>query len=406
MTHSASWTWRVCLCCGLVLFGLGALPAQAQGDTCPADFCDEPVLSLCDGGGFLVTLVDYQPAPSSTSGFASYTYEICSPQAGTCVSTVRPGESCLDNNFCRTRGQSTDPAAYCTRTCSVDSFRDLSHYDVGLPVPGQSCLSEGTAITGSCTGGPFSVGPDGSCGSAFVAKCDAGLAVGNCYQMTISIAGELNSPGLGAAFQISKESTDCNESCIAGPSCDPCDGPPVTGEQCLTRTRGFWGTHPHLIQSSDPRSLDLLPVTVCGTPVGTVQSGYCSTSEALCTSAADRRSNPTYLTLAAQLTAAKLNLAATSAVTDGEGTCDDWLYEGQTIQQWISYCEAGFCGASKQAISGSGCIEALDDFNNSQDVGFDETPFPFDAPGPALTDQCQLARGNGKWVGGNCVPAP
>lgn len=385
---------------GLV-FGAAAINAQSQ---CPGDFCDNPITSLCDAGGFRITLVDYTPAAPSNSGFASYTYRICSPPPGICGGTVRPGQACLDNAFCRKQGQNTDPTATCDRECAVDSFRDLSHFDIGLPLRGPgSCLPEGTQINGSCTPGPFSVGQDGSCGSAFVAKCDAGLNVGECYEMTINIAGELNAPGLGAAFMISKESQDCNESCIAGPSCEPCAQEPPA-EACLTRTRGFWSTHPHLVQSADPRSLNLLPISVCGTPMTTVNAGVCSTSEALCTSAPDRRSNPPYLSLAAQLTAAKLNLAATAAVSDG--TCGDFVLDGMTIHEWIAHCETNFCSANKQAISASGCIEALDAFNNSQDVGFDETPSPFERPGPALPEQCQLARGNGKWVGGNGCSQP
>ena len=54
-----------------------------------------------------------------------------------------------------------------------------------------------------------------------------------------------------------------------------------------------------------------------------------------------------------------------------------------------------FCDANKNAISGSGCIEALDAFNNSPDTGFDQTPEPFDRPGPAQVGECQAARGNG-----------
>ena len=65
------------------------------------------------------------------------------------------------------------------------------------------------------------------------------------------------------------------------------------------------------------------------------------------------------------------------------------------IQEWIDYCEANFCAANKQAISASGCIEALDAFNNSEDAGFEQTPDPFNRPGPALVGECQKARGNG-----------
>ena len=211
--------------------------------------------------------------------------------------------------------------------------------------------------------------------------------------MTINIPGELNAPGLGTAVVVSKESTECNQSCLAGPSCEPCTRTPPDDEECLTRTRGFWSTHPHLIAGEDERSLDLLPITVCGTTQTVTNADVCGTSEALCTNAKDRKSNEPSLTLVAQLTAAKLNLAATGTVS--EGSCGDWEYDETTIQDWISYCESNFCSAAKKAISESGCIEALDAFNNSQDTGFDQTPEPFDRPGPAQVGECQAARGNG-----------
>lgn len=387
----------ICNCLAIAFLGLGVSGfAQAL---CPGDFCDNPSFgqgaNTCDAGGFLITLTNFAPAPPSTSGIASYTYQVCSPPAGSC--SLDSGRSCLDNNHCAMFG-----AGVCTRECAVASFRDLGHFNIGLPMLGAgSCLAEGTTITGSCTGGSFSVGPDPTCGGAFVAKCDNNnLSPGECYETTINIPGEENAPGLGAAFVQSKESTDCNETCFAGPSCEPCETT-TPGDACLTRTLGFWGTHPHLIQSSDPRSLNLLPITVCGDSLTTTAADACSTSEALCSNALDRRQNPTYLSLAAQLAAAKLNLAATAAVSDG--ACSSWMYQGMNIQQWIAHCEDNFCDQNKQAISGSGCIEALDDFNNSQDTGFMQTPFPFDRPGPALVGECQLARGNGLWVGnGNC----
>jgi hypothetical protein len=63
------------------------------------------------------------------------------------------------------------------------------------------------------------------------------------------------------------------------------------------------------------------------------------------------------------------------------------------------------CGANQAAISGSGCIEALDRFNNSQD-SLTVTPSPFDRPpvddfnkvSGADPSQFGLAQGNGKLV--------
>jgi hypothetical protein len=213
--------------------------------------------------------------------------------------------------------------------------------------------------------------------------------------MTITIAGELTGLGVGATVVVDKEATTCTGSCLAGPSCDSC-GEPLDGEACLTRTRGFWGTHPHIADLYDP-------VTVCGTTITGTAANSCSTSEALCTSAKDYKQNPQYLELVAQLTAAKLNLNATAALAVG-ATCSGFRFNEETILQIIARCDsdmAAICNGSKATISNSGCIEALDAFNNSQDTGFDETPSPFDSPGPAQPEQCQLARGNGKAIGKN-----
>ena len=355
----------------VLAFGSGVARAQAS---CPADFCENPIQQICDDGGFLITLLDFDPAETSDNGFASYTYQICSPSPGTC--SLDAGRSCLSHEQCAQHGAGT-----CNRECAVDSFRGLSHFDVSLA--GLSCLSGTTGITGSCTGGPFSVGPDGSCGGIFVAKCDeTELDPGECLEMTIQIPGEENGPGLGAAFVVSKESGDCNSSCIEGPSCDPCDRPPDEIE-CLTRTPGFWGTHPHITE-------EFLPVTICGEALTITDAGSCdSATEALCVSPGrESRGNQQYAQLVRQLTAAKLNLAASQA---------NGVFCGEAIETRIGECEA-LCGASKKAISASGCIEDLAAFNESMD-GLIPTPPPFDSPGPADSRQCRQANGNGTVIG-------
>lgn len=371
-----------------------------------------PFGPICSAEGFKITLTNFQPANTSNGGTATYTYEICSPAAGTCSGTARPGESCLDNTFCQKKGQVTDPTATCSRECATDSFNGLSHFDVTFPALGGigSCLGATTDVTGTCTAvdntpldghtaavGSFVLG-DGSCFTATspVAKCDStDLNPGDCLDMTVSIAGETNGLGLGAAVLVDKEATTCTASCIAGPSCDSCEGLPPGGA-CLTRTIGFWGTHPAIAAQYDP-------VTICGFFVNGQDAATCSTSEALCTSANDLKKNPVYLSLVAQLTAAKLNLNATAALFSG-ATCANWTYNGKTIQQWLATCEGSYCGEKKQNISTSGCIAALTAFNESQDTGFDVTPAPFDKPGPANVEQCQLSRGNGKYIGIGLCP--
>ena len=374
---------------------------------CNSVTCQDLPKSVCSDAGFLISLKGYTPASSTTAGAASYTYELCSPSAGTCSSTVRPGEPCLDNNFCKTKGQASDPAAYCSRDCSVNTFRGLSHLDVTFPnLSTSACVSPNTAVTGSCSAvdknndgvfpvvGGFVLG-DGSCFSGdsagFVAKCDGTVVEpGDCIEMTLNIAGETTGLGLGAAVVVDKEATTCTSSCLAGPSCELCDDPP-SSNHCLTRTLGFWGTHPWITNNFATASQ---PISVCGKPVGcsgpsdgktnpSCTAGSCdSVMEALGSNPGQELStNQPYVVMAKQLAAAKLSIAATTALApEGSSICTDWTYGGKRIVEWIGLCE-GLCGASKSVISGSGCIEALDAFNNSQDSGFDQTPALFEQPG-------------------------
>src|SRR5262249_45938539 len=104
----------------------------SEGETCgPIDACNAP-RTFCDAEGFKVSLKSFTPAATSTSGKATYVYEICQPAAGTCSLS---GASCLDNEQCGTEGGT------CRRECAVDKFHDLSHFDVGFPLLADtSCL--------------------------------------------------------------------------------------------------------------------------------------------------------------------------------------------------------------------------------------------------------------------------
>lgn len=238
-----------------------------------------PDLAVCQGtaaceapdttcrSGFNLALTGYAPASSSTSGPATYTYEVCSPPPGTC--SGNGARSCMDDGECARRGEGT-----CSRTFAVEKFYDLGHFDVTFPELGASCLGTGTEDSGSCTAvdnrptngntasvGNFVIG-DGACGgpTSPFAKCDGTeLAPGDCLRMTLTLAGERNGVGLGTGVVLHKEATSCSSACLEGPSCEPCGDPP--GNTCLTRTLGFWGTHPWITNN-------YAPVTVCGYPVG------------------------------------------------------------------------------------------------------------------------------------------
>jgi F0F1-type ATP synthase membrane subunit c/vacuolar-type H+-ATPase subunit K/hemin uptake protein HemP len=159
---------------------------------------------------------------------------------------------------------------------------------------------------------------------------------------------------------------------------------------CLTRTPGFWGTHPHV-------TVQYLDIEVCGKPIDTTEAGTNhSSAEAMCMSGTDAKkggSNMHYLQLVRQLTAAKLNVAA--SLDDG-GTCD--TVGGVDIDDLIERCEAAaLCGDSGpkggSLITASGCIGLLDAFNNSEDTL--DVFGPFVSPGPAAPGECQEANGNG-----------
>jgi hypothetical protein len=170
-------------------------------------------------------------------------------------------------------------------------------------------------------------------------------------------------------------------------------------DSCLTRTPGFWGSHPHV-------AVRYLPITVCGEEIDTTTAetgkgtttspSSDSSAEAMCMSGDDAAKagvNTKYLQLVRQLTAAKLNIAASAT---NEGTCD--VVGGVDIDALIERCEtAALCGDTApkagKAISASRCIELLDAFNNSEDTL--ETFGPFIRPGPAAPEECQKASGNG-----------
>ncbi len=384
---------------------------------CNGVTCQELAKEVCSGAGFAIALKSYVPASTQNSGTATYVYEVCSPPPGTCTGSLRFGEQCLDNSFCQSKGQSYDPTATCSRECAIDSFRALSHFDATFPdVLASTCLSSGTEISGSCspvdknndgiapTVGSFVLG-DSSCfadgGANSVAKCDdTSITPGDCIDMTITIAGETTGLGSGAAVVVDKEATTCTSSCLAGPSCERCDKDEPGPNHCLTRTLGFWGTHAWITSNY---ATDASPISVCGKSLDcddpddgqsnpSCTAGTCdSVMEGLGSNpGTELTTNQPYVSFIKQLTAAKLNLAATTVLApSGSAICTDWTYGGKTIGEWIALCEGtmtggtlvgGFCSANKTQISSSGCIEALDAFNNSQDSGFETTPPPFDRP--------------------------
>lgn len=384
-------------------------------------FCKSPSsISVCTTAGYSFKLLEYKPAAGANSGAATYTYEICNPNPGVCSGDGVT--SCLSNEQCAGNVNNPGPGGTCTRsathtdksvnTCVVESVKGLglSHFDVDFPNLGaDTCLGDKVEITGTCAvskdTAPLGTSVqsnvvlgDGSCFDAksSVAKCDntQGFGPGDCITMTFSIAGEKTSVGLGTAVVVDKEGKNCESSCLPGPSCDKCAEEPPGGA-CLTRTIGFWGTHPWITNDYATTSA---PVTVCGQPLScgggadahsypACLAGSCdSVMEGLGSVGGEDNKNAAYIGMVKQLTAAKLNLAATKALVPGstdETNCTDFKYPektGKTIQEWIGYCES-LCSKDQATISSSGCIEALNAFNNLDgEIGFAQTPAPFDRP--------------------------
>lgn len=337
--------------------------------------CDNTTDSICVSGpsgngfqGFAVELVSFDI--DQNAGTSEWIYEICD-------------KGPLDPD------------------CPSD--KALSHIDVVLGDL-SACLNPTAQITFEKHADSAGDGADLICvvedgdpscpaDEGLVAKCDVGgnaLLPGDCVQMKLSIAGETVDLGAGAIQVQSKAGPGCALNCLLGPSCEPCDGGPPPSDECLTRTPGFWGTHPHITDR-------FLPVTACGEDLTTVDAGSCdSATEAMCVSPGrESKKNRAYAQLVRQLTAAKLNLAATAA---NGGFC------GGAIDTRIAECEALYCNAKQKEISGSGCIEDLAAFNESLDT-FAVTPPPFDRPGPADPTDCRQANGNGVLIGGSCVAA-
>jgi hypothetical protein len=419
----------------IVVSVLGLVQAKAlAGGITPPDLavcdevnqCEAPDMGCKDGHTLSVT---FKAGNTMPTGYATYMYHVCSPAKGTTCTysggtTKNPGGGCADDNACQlscggpsgsrtcsgttiscdTAGTS-DPkcAGTCNRVCDVPDFQALAHFDVPLTdlFGASGCVDSGAMVTVECTEG--SEGLDASpCFTSTdeVATCkDPMLDFGECFDMTISIPSETVLPGLANAVLVDKEADVCSSICFQGPSCDPCGGE-TEGELCLTRSLGFWGTHPWITN-------DYAPVTVCGNTIGCDGAGdgksdpsceydHCDDiMEGLGSIGGELKTNQPYVAMVKQLTAAYLNLNASSGLFDGscssfcwnndtkmqvpdeDGTCPE---NTESIQDVIERCE-GLCDADKSTISSSGCIEALDAFNGSDDVLPDDTtPPPFDRP--------------------------
>lgn len=161
------------------------------------------------------------------------------------------------------------------------------------------------------------------------------------------------------------------------------------GEGCLTRTPGYWGTHPLI-------TAEFLPVESCGEELTTTQAATSgSITEDLCSVGKDHEAygSPQEAQLVRQCAAAALNIAASDSLG---GSCEESL----SFERFAECCTS--CGGSGTDIAASGCIEDLDEFNNTADTLLDDGEEinlckELGLSCAAQPQQCQAANGNG-WV--------
>lgn len=408
------WPALLLLCCAPALM----VPSSAFGQVWAGQpcTCDNSATAICNYHGYEITLTSH--SIDQTSGTSSWDYQVCNNTGSTTGAKFcfkgkcGDGRGCNDSSQCSS-GSCTISGTIAEKACSTDADcgggfcmacvplgrTPFSRFYVTLPGP--DCLASTTGVTIqqiegqsmaalTCQVASVSQPYPSPCqsGATRFAGCNlnagSSFDAGECVKIRITIPGEVPSLGAGAVGAATTQERFCDESCMLGPSCQACEEP-QPGGGCLTRTAGFWGTHPAITGQF------LNGLTVCGQPLTTTQAGSCSSvTEALCVSPGrESRGNPAYAQLVRQLAAAKLNLAAS------RNGC------GPEIVSRIAQCEA-LCGASQQTISASGCIEDLERFNESQDT-VPITPAPFDTPGPAQPTQCQTANGNGIVIGPSCT---
>lgn len=170
-----------------------------------------------------------------------------------------------------------------------------------------------------------------------------------------------------------------------------CKPPDENGEGCLTRTPGYWATHPEVTAA-------FLPVESCGLELGETTAGLDgSITEDLCSVGTDHKvyGSPQEAQLVRQCAAAALNIAASEELG---GSCEAFT------ERFAECCSADLCGedATASEITASGCIEDLDEFNNSADTLLEDSEeinlcqaLELGPPCSADPAQCQAARGNG-----------
>jgi hypothetical protein len=348
-------------------------PPQSQGEIAAGGLLTVDVVNACSD-----QLAASEPDTGTIGCF-------CRDRAGA-LTNIRVTDSDDANFFCK------DPALQVTKVCEPqdaglnavninvcnEGDQDLVNCDVtDTYVPEDPLCDDGTTGTAvDLTVAPdlFNV-PIGQC--VPVSGSIASLTAQTCN--TVSVTCEVEGSGGKTIIDISE---------------DECE---VQGEDCLTRTPGFWGTHPHITD-------DFLPLFNCGIDITTVDvpGGEQSAIEDMCSVGKDAKTLSVYpqqVQLERQCMAALLNVAATASL---EGSCET-AFPG-TTELIAECCTAADSVCSSALAPGvenadgrtiNDCIGDLDAFNNNDSAEPDVTGTIFESPGPADPSLCQDAKNNG-----------
>ena len=298
-----------------------------------------------------------------------------------CTKDVASIDACDEGNRVQVYDVSTvtcqTPGLDVAKDCTVNPDTNEASFTVTATNTGQVALENCVATD--------NLSPDGLCpntANPIAQVLDPAAPFG--------LAAGANQVLTGGATLTSDACNNVSVECVIAGTGDPISGSasdecPYTPEEegCLTRTPGFWATHPDVTDN-------YLEIGVCGTTISNVVAGNGNSAiEAMCSVGKDSKIQGPQLTqLIRQCTAARLNVAASLSL---EGNCDS-DYPG--IDELIDGCcgSASVCtGDTVEGLSVNECIYRLDMFNNTE-----PDTLNFDYPiGRALPGACQDSKNNG-----------
>lgn len=330
----------------------------------------------------------------------------------TCECADRPDVTRTDTDTATL--QCLSPGVNVTKTCVEPTDGGPFTFDIDVQNTGETalrCVVEDFIEPGACpkepegtadlTSTPFVVAAGGtspvdfgpqtveqtSCNVAVV-TCEIGNMVGETFEPeqddcinVVEGAGTCAVNGGTCATD-----ADCGTKTITDTASEECA---VEAEGCLTRTPGFWGTHPNV-------TAEFLDVWSCGHTLVTTEAGDPgSVTEDLCSIGRDQKEydSPQQAQLTRQCAAAALNIAASLELA---GSCEEEL----SAERFSECCGVDLCAeGTKEEITASGCIEDLDEFNNLELGEFDDQDLchvlGLGPPCAADPSQCQEAGDNG-----------